>query len=177
MGEEVGRLPALLELIAAANPGKDRVGPEEVLPLLGDSGGVPPWDLTDAIDRGETAKSVELLRRMMGAGGRHPLAVMATLQTHYDRMLRLDGSGVRDESAAAALLGMKGSTFPAKKAMAQGARLGHVKLARSIGLLAKADVDLRGATATPPEAVMELLVARLAALAGSAAAPSRRGRL
>lgn len=168
VGEEVGRLPALLELIAAATPGEDRVGPEEVRPLLGDSGGVPPWDLTDAIDRGDTARSAELLRRMVGAGGRHPLAVMATLQTHYERMLRLDGSGVRDEKAAAALLGMKGSTFPAKKAMTQSARLGHLKLARAIRLLAQADVDLRGATATPAEAVMELLVARLSTLVQAA---------
>jgi DNA polymerase-3 subunit delta len=164
VGEEVGRLPALLDLIAAANPGEDRVGPQGVLPLLGDSGGVPPWDLTDAIDRGDTARSVELLRRMVGAGGRHPLAVMATLQTHYERMLRLDGSGVRDEKAAAALLGMKGSAFPAKKAMTQSARLGHMKLVRATRLLAQADVDLRGATATPAEAVMELLVARLSTL-------------
>lgn len=176
VGEEVGRLPALLELIAAANPGEDLVGPQGVLPLLGDSGGVPPWDLTDAIDRGDTARSVELVRRMVGAGGRHPLQVMATLQTHYERMLRLDGSGVRDEKAAAALLGMKGSAFPAKKAMTQSSRLGHTKLARAIQLLAQADVDLRGATATPPEAVMELLVARLAALAKSATTRTRRGR-
>lgn len=176
VGEEVGRLPALLELIAAANPGMDRVGTQEVRPLLGDGGGVPPWDLTDAIDRGDTARSVELVRRMVGTGGRHPLQVMATLQNHYERMLRLDGSGVRDDKAAAALLGMKGSAYPAKKAMTQSAGLGHAKLARSIRLLAQADVDLRGATANPVEAVMELLVARLAALAGSANARSLRGR-
>lgn len=176
VGEEVGRLPALLELIAAANPGADRVGPAEVGPLLGDSGGVPPWDLTDAIDSGDTARSVELVRRMVGTGGRHPLQVMATLQTHYERMLRLDGSRVRDEKTAAALLGIKGSAFPAKKAMTQSARLGHAKLARATRLLAQADMDLRGATANPPEAVMELLVARLAALTRAAASRPRRGR-
>lgn len=176
LGEEVGRLPGLLEVIAAANPGGGVLGPEEVLPLLGDSGGVPPWELTDAIDRGDTAKAVELVRRMMGAGDRHPLAVMATLQKHFDRMLRLDGSGAHDASTAAELLGMKGSTFPAEKALTQCGRLGHAKLARSIKLLAQADLDLRGATATPADAVMELLVARLAALAASAATSRRRGR-
>ncbi len=170
LGEELGRLPALLELIAAANPGVERVGLTEVQPFLGEGGGVPPWDLTDAIDAGRTAHSVELVRRMIGAGERHPLAIMSSLQTHYDRMLRLDGSGARDEKAAAALLGMKGSTFPAKKALAQCSRLGHERIVRAIRLLAQADLDLKGATGAPGEAVIELLVARLAALGGSAKA-------
>lgn len=173
VGEDVGRLRALLELIAASNPRSERVGAEEIRPLLGDGGGVPPWDLTDAIDRGDTARAVDLARRMISAGGRHPLQVMATLQTHFDRMLRLDGSGVRDEKAAAALLGMKGSSYPAKKALDQSARLGHARLSRAIRLLAQADLELRGATGTPPEAVTELLVARLASLA--AAPRARRG--
>ncbi|MCP4436686.1 MAG: DNA polymerase III subunit delta [Actinomycetia bacterium] len=166
LGEDVGRLPALLELVAAANPGEDRVGVEQVQPLLGESGGVPPWDLTDAIDKGRTAQAVELVRRMMAGGQRHPLQVMVTLQNHFERMLRLDGAAVHDEKAAAALLGMKGSTFPAKKALDQSSRMGSAKLARATTLLHRADVELRGATGAPPEMVLELLVARLSALSG-----------
>ena len=164
LGEDVGRLPALLELLAAAHTGSGRMGADQVAPLLGAAGGVPPWDLTDAIDRGDTAKAVELVRRMVGSGGRHPLQVMVTLQTHFERMLRLEGSGVRDEKEAAALLGMKGSTFPAKKALRRCGELGYERLRRATELLARADLELRGATANPPEMVMELLVARLAAL-------------
>jgi DNA polymerase-3 subunit delta len=169
LGEDVGRLPALLELIAAANPGAGTVGPEDIRLLLGEAGGVPPWDLTDAIDAGRTATAVDLVRRMVAGGGRHPLQVMVTLQTHFERMLRLDGAGVRDEKAAAALLGMKGSTYPAKKALAQGEKLGSERLARATQRLHEADVQLRGATGAAPEMVLELLVARLAALAGRGA--------
>ncbi|MEZ5237507.1 MAG: DNA polymerase III subunit delta [Microthrixaceae bacterium] len=169
LGEDVGRLPALLELLAAAHPGGEPMGAREVAPLLGDAGGVPPWDLTDAIDRGDTAGAVDLVRRMVAAGGRHPLQVMVTLQTHFERMLRLDGSGIRSDKEAAAALGMKGSTFPAKKALERSRQLGHDRLARATQMLAKADLELRGATANPPELVIELLVARLAAL-------GRRGR-
>ncbi len=164
LGDDVGRLPALLNLLAAANAGDGPLGEADVAPYLGEGGGVPPWDLTDAIDKGNAAHAVELTRRMVGAGGRHPLQVMVTLQTHFERMLRLDGAGVRSDKDAAALLGMKGSTYPAKKAMAQGNKLGSRKLARATQLLATADVELRGATGTPPEAVLELLVARLASL-------------
>jgi DNA polymerase-3 subunit delta len=169
LGEDLHRLGGLLDLLAGAYgdaEAREELGVADVVPYLGEAGGVPPWDLTDAIDSGRVGDSLEKLSRMLVGGERHPLQVMATLQSHFERMLRLDGSGVADEKAAAALLGMKGSTYPAKKAMVQGRKLGSAKLARAIGLLATADVDLRGATGAPPEAVMELLVARLAALSG-----------
>ena len=57
----------------------------------------------------------------IGGGERHALVVLATLHTHVQRMLALDGAEVRTEKEAAAVLGMKGSTFPAKKALDQGA--------------------------------------------------------
>jgi DNA polymerase-3 subunit delta len=100
--------------------------------------------------------------RMLDGGSRHPLQLMATLHSHFERMLRLDGAGVRDEKAAAAVLGMKGSTFPAKKALAQGRKLGTEGVRNAIELLADADVDLRGRTGHEGRYVMEVLVARLA---------------
>jgi DNA polymerase-3 subunit delta len=178
LGEDLHRLGSVLEVLAGAHAGAaDPLAVADVVPYLGEAGGVPPWELTDAIDAGRVGDAVDKLRRLLGGGERHPLQVMVTLQSHYERMLRLDGSAVADEKAAAALLGMKGSTYPAKKALVQGRRLGSAKLARAVRLLATADVELRGATAVPPEAVMELLVARLAALSGGAAGSSgtRRG--
>ena len=41
------------------------------------------------------ATALAMLARMLGAGGRHPLVVMATLQGHYERMMRLDGADIR----------------------------------------------------------------------------------
>ncbi len=127
---------------------------------------MPPWDLTDAIDSGRTAQALDVLHRMTRAGERHPLALLSTLHTHYARMLRLDGAGTADEAAAAVLLGMKGSTFPAKKALTQARRLGSLGVAEAIRLLAEADLDLRGFERVwPDELVLEVLVARLSRLA------------
>jgi len=162
IGEDAGAVVAIIERLKGAFAAGTRLRADDIEPFVGPAGGVPPWDLTDSIDKGDVAKAVELVQRMMGAGGRHALAVMATLQTHYLRMMRLDGADVRNEKDAASLLGMKGSTFPAKKAMTQGRKLGSAGIRRAIGLLAKADVDLRGAQAWPDELVMEVLVARLA---------------
>jgi DNA polymerase-3 subunit delta len=161
LGEDVGRLPALLDTLEAVGAGA-KLTAADVEPFLGEAGAVPPWDLTDAIDRGDVATALAMLARMLGAGGRHPLVVMATLQGHYERMMRLAGADVGDRSGAASLL--KVAPFQAQKALDQCRRLGHDGVARAIELLAGADLDLRGQRAWPPELVMEVLVARLARL-------------
>ncbi|MCU1497858.1 MAG: holA [Acidimicrobiales bacterium] len=168
LGEDAGALIGLIERLKGAFAPGARLNADDVEPFLGPAGGVPPWELTDAIDSGDVPTALDRLQRMMGAGDRHPLAIMATLQSHYTRMLRLDGSGVRGEKEAAQLLGLKGSTFPAKKALNQGRKLGGPGVRRAIGLLAAADIDLKGNRAWPGELVMEVLVARLTRLSRAA---------
>jgi DNA polymerase-3 subunit delta len=173
LGDDLSRLGGILTVLDATF-GDAALEPDDVEPYLGDAGAVPPWDLTDAIDRGDVAGAVVNLQRLLGNGARHPLQVMVTLQTHVERMLRLDGAGVRDEKEAATLLGIKGSPFPAKKAMQQSRKLGSAKVARATALVAGADLDLRGRTAQDGVAVLETLVARLAALSGTRSAASGR---
>lgn len=163
LGEDRSRLRGILETVLAVH-GDAKVGPAELGPLLGEAGSVPPWELTDAIAAGDPALALDKLHRMLGAGDRHPLQVMASLHNHYERIMRLDGAVVTDDRDAAALLGIKGSTFPAKKALQLSRRLGSDRIGRALQLLAGADLDLRGATGQPPELVMDVLVARLAAL-------------
>ena len=170
VGDDLDRLGGILETLDATYGSGARLGVDEVAPYLGAPGSVKPWDLTDAIDRGDTPLALDRLHRMQEAGNMHGLQIMATLHNHYTRMLRLDGSGADGEKAAASVLGLKGSTFPARKALEQSRRLGPERLRRAIHLLAQADLDLRGAKAWPQELVMEVLVARLSTLAG------RRGR-
>jgi DNA polymerase III subunit delta len=177
IGEDAGLLVGLLATLQAVF-GPDRsVTVEDIAPYLGEEGGVKPFELPDAIDRGDVTGALDKLARLMGGGGWHPLQVMATLTNHYLRMLALDGAGVADEKAAADLLGMKGSTFPARKALSQSRKLGSERLVEFITLLAQADLDLRGARAWPPELVVEVLVARLASRTPRATAgrqPTRR---
>jgi DNA polymerase-3 subunit delta len=174
LGDDVDRLASLLEMLAAAYGPGSRLGPEEVAPLLGGVGSVAPWELTDAIDRGDAAVAIAVLRRLVGPGGRHPLVILATLHSHFARMLRLDDADVADEAGAAALLGITGSTFPAKKALLQVRRLGHAPVARAIHLLAEADLALKGAVDWPADVVLEVLVARLSGLGRTAATGARR---
>ena len=163
-GDDVDRVGALAATLESAFGSGASLKDEDIAPFLGEAGQVPPWELTDAIDSGDIKVALERLGRLVGAGEMHPLQVMAILHNHYKRILRLDGAMAADEKAAAQLLGIKGSTFPARKALNQSRRLGHDRIVEVIDLLAKADLDLRGATAWDGELVLEVLVARLARL-------------
>jgi DNA polymerase-3 subunit delta len=167
LGEDVARLRGIIETLEATFGPEARVGAADVAPYLGEAGAIAPWELTDAIDNGDIPMAIDRLHRRLEAGAWHPLQVMATLHGHFGRVLALDGAEVAGEKAAAALLGFdaRRSTYPARKAMNQARRLGHKRIDRAVQLLAQADLDLRGAKDLPAELVLEVLVARLAALA------------
>lgn len=170
LGEDRSRVVGLVRTLEGALGADATINADDVATFGGDAGSTVPWALDDAIDKGDVATALQLLPRLIPYAGsptdRNGAAfrLMAVLHKRYSNMLRLDGADVRDEKAAAQLLGMKGSTFPAKKAMQQGRKLGAEKLSRAIGLLAEADLDLRGTKDWPPELVVEVLVARLANL-------------
>lgn len=164
LGDNVNRLVGIGRALVAAHGTENRLGVDEIAPFLGSAGDVPPWDLTDAIADGDIPTSLRTCRRMVHGGERHPLAILASLTNHYARMASLDGAPVRGEKEAASYLGVRGSTYPVKKAMQQARRMGQPNVKRAWGLLAEADLDLRGGTAAEAEQVLEVLVARLARL-------------
>ena len=162
LGDDVGRLSAVLETLTSTFGPETKLSADDVAPFLGEASGVPPWELTDAIDDGNIRLALEKLERMTVGGDRHPLQTLATLHTHYQRALRLDGANARDDRSAAEVLGMGNKLFPAKKALGLSRRLGRERTNQAIQLLAAADLDLRGNTALSAETVMTVLVARLA---------------
>lgn len=169
LGEDRSRVTGLLRtLVGALGPGA-AVTAADVEALGGDAGAVAPWQLDDAIDRGDISTSLGVLHRILPS--RNPYVLLAALHGRYQRMLRLDGAGVRNPEQAGELLGMKGkSTYPAKKLLDQTRRLGSDKIFRAIRHLAEADLHLRGTVDWPDELVIEILVARLASLVTQSAA-------
>jgi len=172
LGEDRSRVVGLVRTLEGALGQGANVTADDIATFGGDQGSTVPWALDDAIDKGDVPAALAILPRLIPYDGsptdRNGAAfrLLAVLHKRYSNMLRLDGADVRDDKAAAALLGMKGSTFPAKKAMQQSRRLGTDKLTRAIELLADADLSLRGTKDWPPELVVEVLVARLANLSG-----------
>jgi DNA polymerase-3 subunit delta len=178
LGPDVGRLTSLMEVLAAAYGEGAQLGPADIEPYLGEAGSVTPWSFTDAIDSGDSATALVMMRRLLGGGDRHPLEVFAILRGYVQTRLRIDSPGIRSEQQAAEAMGIAPgrSTYPAKKALAAAQRWGPTGIASAVSLVADAEVDLKGASAWPPDAVLEVLVARLCRLSGRPTAGRGTGR-
>jgi DNA polymerase-3 subunit delta len=163
LGEDLGRLGSLLDVLASGFGEGARLSVDDVAPYLGEAGSIAPWDLTDAIDGGRTEDALKNLHRLLRSGERHPLVVLAILHRHVQSLLRVDSPSIRTEAQAAEAMGIaKGrSTFPAKKALSAARRWGSGGIADGIGLIARAELDLKGASALAAEGILEVLVARL----------------
>jgi len=164
LGEDLGRLEGIFQVLLSTYGPSVTVDVDELAPYLGDAGGVPPWDLTDAIDKGNVAVALDVLSRMLEAGGRAGPEIVALLHRHFAQMLKLDGTSARSREEAAQILG--GSPFPAGKALDRARALGTSGITSALSLIATADVEVKGMSALEPSLVLEILVARLARLGG-----------
>jgi len=160
VGDDPEVLIGFLTTIRGLHKPGDRLSAADLEDLVVEEGGIPPWDLTDAIEGGDPALAVHALQRMLGPGARHPLQVMAILTGYVANLLALDGSSVTSADQARSVLG--GSPFVAQKAFAQSRRLGSDRVAELVRLVAEADLDLRGRRRIPENLIMEILVARMA---------------
>jgi DNA polymerase-3 subunit delta len=169
LGEDAGRVPELVDLLQTTYGDDAALTVDDVEQYLGALGTAGRFDLTNAIDRGDVAAALETLHRFLTASSSaqpkplHPMQVMASLVFHYLRLLRLDDPSIVTKEHAAAALGMKsagGARFPLESAK----RLGTDGLHEAVDLLARAELDLRGAGGLDDDVVIEVLVARLAAL-------------
>jgi DNA polymerase-3 subunit delta len=169
LGEDAGRVPELVELLHSTYGDDAALSLDDVEQYLGELGTAGRFDLTNAIDRGDVGAALGVLHRMLTASSAaqtkplHPMQIMASLVFQYLRLLRLDDPNVVTKEHAATALGMKsagGARFPLESAK----RLGSDGLREAIELLAQAELDLRGAGGLDDQVVIEVLVARLAAL-------------
>ena len=160
LGEDQARLPGLIDILVSTYGTSKKLSSEDVIAFLGEAGSVKPWDLTDAIDVGDSAKAIDMLHRMTRSGEYHPLQVMAVLNTHYTKLMRLDGPELHSPQDAMPIIGSK-SEFQAKKYLNQYRRLGTAGVGQAVALMARADVDMRGGKDLGEELTMEILVARL----------------
>jgi len=169
LGDDAGRVPELVEMLHAAFGDGAVLELDDVELYLGELGTAGRFDLTNAIDRGDVASALETLHRLLTATSAaqpkplHPMQVMASLLFHYQRLLRLDDPAIVTKEQAAQALGMKsagGARFPLDAAR----RLGTDGLREAVLLLARSELDLRGAGGLDERSVIDVLVARLAAL-------------
>jgi DNA polymerase-3 subunit delta len=175
LGGDAGRVGSLVEVLNAAYGDGVTLTADDVAPYVGEAGSVPSYQLASAIEAGDAARALEVLHRLLHAptprdpGGMHPIQVLGLLASYYRRLLRLDDSSVRTSADAVAALGGRVKEFPARKALDAARALGTDGIRRAFDALYQADLDLKGARGIPPDAVVEILVVRLARLARAGA--------
>ena len=101
----------------------------------------------------------------------HPMQIMASLVYHYQRLLRLDDPADRHQGARRrrARDEERGRGAVPARSVAEAR---HRRAARGAStLLAQAELDLRGASGLDERTVMDVLIARLAALEPALGAP------
>jgi DNA polymerase-3 subunit delta len=169
LGKDAGRVPELVELWHSAYGDDAVLDLDQVEQYLGELGTAGNFELANALDRGDVGRALETLHRMTTATSAtqpkplHPMQIMATLSGHYRRLLRLDDPAIVTKEHAAQALNMRnpnGARFPLEASK----RLGTDGLREAMRLLAQAELDLRGASGLDERMVMDVLVARLAAL-------------
>jgi DNA polymerase-3 subunit delta len=130
VGADAGLIPGLVTTLASVHGEGAQLEVDDVEPYLTDAGAVPMWDLTNAIERGDSAKGIEVLQRLLTATTPsqpkplHPLEIMGFLHGHYRRLLRLDDPSVRNNDEAAAALGGRMSAKAAGFRLRQARALG-----------------------------------------------------
>lgn len=180
LGSDAGRVAALVDVLASAFPAGTSLQVDDVRPYLGDAGAIAPYLLTNAIEQGDPAQALEILHRLLTVSSpqqpkpMHPLQVMGLLTNSYRRVMRLDDPLIRSRTDAVEALGGKVKEFPAGKALDQSRALGAGGIRQAFDALFQADLDLKGARGIPEQAVMEVLVVRLARLAARSGGGRRR---
>ena len=139
---------------------------------------MPVWELTNAIETGDVPGALDVLHRLLHATGpqqpkpMHPLQIMGMLHDHYRRLARLDDPRSATRTPPSPRSGGRVKQYPATKALRAVARARHGGLRDAFDAPVPGRPRPQGRAAIPPEAVMEVLVARLAGLSGG----SRSGR-
>jgi DNA polymerase III subunit delta len=159
VGNELRDLDAAVEQLSTNLGEGMHVGTTEVraaFPRLADE---RVYVLTDAVGERRASSSMQTLRRLLDQG-EPPLLLLGTLVAHVKRMLlvhRLTGAGKR---AVADALGLP--EWRAERVARQARSYKEEDLVRAHGLLAEADLEMKGGD-LPPEIALERAVLQIVA--------------
>lgn len=167
LGEDVARVVPTLDVLKASLGEGARVDSSTMESYLPAQGDIAPWDFTDAIEAGRVKESLEMAWRLMGAGRRHPLVILAILQRRYTELATVLGEGIDSPAEATAALKARDKKFNrqefvVKKILSNARLLGYPRVAQAFVWLSQADRQIKGEGGITPELAIELLVARLA---------------
>ena len=85
----ISRVSGILDTLESVFGVGSQLKAVDIEPYIGQSGNVPPWELTDRISSGNAGLSIEALTRMQANGRQHQMQILGYLTSHYSRILQL----------------------------------------------------------------------------------------
>ncbi len=172
VGDAPARSDAIVSVLLARHGEGAHLDVEEIVDYLGEHGEVPMWELTDAIESGDQAVALRVLKTIFVDAGRDPVILISVLGKRLGELAAISSVGVRNAEAVnvalrrSGLLSEKGSKHPfvAEKMIPVSRLLGIEDYRAAFGWIQEADLALRGEPVMPKEICLEVMVTRLAAL-------------
>ena len=180
LGEDAGRVGSLVDVLRSAygdGASLDRRG-RRALPRRSGHGALVSSSRTPS-KKGDSADALEVLDRLLNAPNArdakpmHPLQVLSTLLATTGGCSDSTTRHCRRAADAVAALGGRVKEFPARKALGAARTLGTDGIRQAFDALHQADLDIKGARGIPADAVVEVLVVRLARLSKASGARRR----
>ncbi|MFN8103397.1 MAG: DNA polymerase III subunit delta [Acidimicrobiia bacterium] len=171
LGPDAGAIEAVAAQLGAAHPGGERLGVAAVSELVSGPALAKTWDLTDAIDAGDTAAALRALEGLLA--DMHPMQVNTAIANHVRRLVAASELDPASASEVEVELSLK--AYPAKKVYEKVCRLPPQAFVAAHRVVARADVAIRGGTGLDARTVLETEVVRLGSILGSRG-PNRRRR-
>ena len=157
VGAELRGLDSALEQLVAALGEGGRVGAKEVrraFPRLADE---RTFAFTDAVGERSLPVAMTSLRRLLEQGD-EPLALFGVLNGHLRRLLRARRYAPEGPGAVGDALGMP--EWRARRMVKQALAYREEELVRAMGVMAEADIEMKGEFPSP-EAALERAVIRI----------------
>lgn len=170
LGSDAGAIAAVTAQLGAAHPGGQRLDVDAVAELVAGPALAKTWDLTDAIDAGDTATALRTLEGLLVE--MHPMQVHAAVVNHVRRLLAASELEPASPKEVESELGLKG--YPARKVFEKVRRLPPQAFVAAHRAVARADVAMRGGGGLEPRTVLDALVVRLAVTLGGRGTARRR---
>jgi DNA polymerase III delta subunit len=174
IGEDVSRVDQVARTLQAIYD-SEPVKWSDVEPYVGDEGSVVPWDLTTAIDRGQTQKAILTARRMLDSRDKKGLQIVNQLKNHYTQRAAIGGLEAPNTEEVMARTEISSPTA-ANNFVRYSPNLNGKALVQAMKWITQADLDLKGGVdygsndlvteqSKTDVTVIEVLVARLSRLA------------
>jgi DNA polymerase-3 subunit delta len=161
VGPEIGLLASEVEKLAVYVGERKVIKHEDVARMVGAGRAETIWTIVEAATTGKGDEALAELDHLL-AKGEHPIKIVAGMtfslqKVHHAGQLRRARVDLRDACQIAGI-------YPkaVEQTGRQHAHLGPSRVDRLPGLLLQADLDLKGDSPLPPQAILERLLVQLA---------------